>query len=115
MVDNTESLSAMTVPNGTPGISAFGPPPPPSFEFRGPNNEPMVTIRPNGEVELAPGLDISEASRLFWQGLADAFPGWKASVLAAATQAPQGTPHGPPQGTHKPNACAKSAPHSARR
>ena len=65
-------------------ISAAGPPPPPSFEFRGPNNEPMVTIRPNGEVELAPGLDISEASRLFWQGLADAFPAWRAEVIAAA-------------------------------
>ena len=87
MVDKTESLSAMTVPNGTPGFSVSGPPPPPSFEFRGPNNEPMVTIRPNGEVELAPGLDISEASRLFWQGLADAFPVWRASVLAAALAA----------------------------
>ncbi len=70
-------------------ISVIGPPPPPSFEFRGQNNEPMVTIRPNGEVELAPGLDISEASRLFWQGLADAFPAWRAEVIAAATQNPK--------------------------
>jgi len=84
--NKTESLSAMTVPNGTPGFSVSGPPPSPSLEFRGQNNEPRVTIRPNGEVELAPGLDISEASRLFWQGLADAFPAWRASVLAAANK-----------------------------
>lgn len=82
--NKTESLSVMTVPNGTPNISIAAPPVPPSFVFSGPNNEPMVTIRPTGEVELAPGLDISEASRLFWQGLADAFPVWKASVIAAA-------------------------------
>lgn len=45
---------------------------------------PNITIRPTGEVELAPGLEISEASRLFWQGLADAFPAWRAEVIAAA-------------------------------
>ena len=60
------------------------PPTPPTFEFRGPDNKPMITIRHTGEVELAPGLEISEASRLFWQRLADAFPAWRAEVIAAA-------------------------------
>lgn len=48
------------------------------------DSTPNITIRPTGEVELAPGLEISEASRLFWQGLADAFPAWRAEVIAAA-------------------------------
>ena len=85
--NKTESLLA--VKNDSPLIAIAAPPPPPSLVFCGPNNEPMVTIRPTGEVELAPGLDISEASRLFWQGLADAFPAWKASVIAAARKGEQ--------------------------
>ena len=87
MSDWNKAESLLLMKNDAPLIAIAAPPPPPSFEFRGQNNEPMVTIRPNGEVELAPGLDISEASRLFWQGLVDAFPAWKASVLAAALAA----------------------------
>lgn len=56
------------------------------------DSTPNITIRPTGEVELAPGLEISEASRLFWQGLADAFPAWRAEVIAAALAERKGVP-----------------------
>ena len=58
--------------------------------FMSADSTPNITIRPTGEVELAPGLEISEASRLFWQGLADAFPAWRAEVIAAALAARKG-------------------------
>ena len=86
---NTDTEDLLAVPNNQTPTFTAAPPTPPIFEFHGPDNKPMVTIRHTGEVELAPGLEISEASRLFWQGLADAFPAWRRAAIDAAPEAPQ--------------------------
>ena len=86
---NTDTEDLLAVPNNQTPTFTAAPPTPPTFEFHGPDNKPMVTIRHTGEVELAPGLEISEASRLFWQGLADAFPAWRRAAIDAAPEAPQ--------------------------
>lgn len=55
-------------------IRAVSDPVPPSIIIQGAGGRPLVTIRPDGTLELGEGYDPDEAARLFWDALRTHMP-----------------------------------------
>jgi hypothetical protein len=43
--------------------------PPPIFQIRGANGQPLVTVHPDGRLEHGDGYDPDEAARAFWDAV----------------------------------------------
>lgn len=58
----------------TPGETFQITQPPDNLSIRGGNGNPLVTIRPTGELEYGPGYEPNEAARRFWDALRHHMP-----------------------------------------